>query len=222
VLIDICENNCLTKQVADQAVSFSKNLSCLANKRITGEQFTCYCLYASLIECQCPRVPFEVERMCGCPPGTIAQAERKLTKICHPPSASHYTENFCHKLDIPYYHIFRIKKLIDACHELRMVTPQSLNAVMIYIYTHYHLEATNRIGLSISCIADACGVSKNTITKLVARIDPTRITSYDLMIMPRFYTDTLRADYDMFKHDYDCRDDSDRRDRPGTDADRQK
>jgi transcription initiation factor TFIIIB Brf1 subunit/transcription initiation factor TFIIB len=186
ILVDICENNCIPNEIKNKAIEIRRDLKVANAKRANREQLSLYSLYIAFIECNAPRIPSEVERMFGCRYGEICEIQKKVHLNIKTVPGTAYTERFCAELGVHFSHVEKIKRLINATLELRMVTPQCQNAVLMFVYFHYHLR---RLDITLDKIAQVCSISPLTILKLCKKIDTLRLYDYDLMCMPRYYVE---------------------------------
>lgn len=178
--MDACDRGFIPKCVADKAYDIFMSYKRRTTKRLKHQELIAFSIYVALIQEESPRIPQEIETLCGVNFGSISKVE-KISGVGIMPAEHHqYTETFCARLNISYKHVLKIKHLIQACYELRMVRPQCLNAVMIYLYcTQFKLE------VKMENICDACSVSPNTIKKLCRKIKRRKLTNFDLMFLPQ-------------------------------------
>lgn len=178
-IADACERGFIPRCIIDKAYDTYLQYKRLTTKRLKHLELIAFSIYVSLIENEIPRIPQEIEYLCDVPAGSISKIERVTSLGVRPPHHYQYTETFAARLNIPYKHVVKIKQLIRVCYELRMVRPQCLNAVMIYLYCqHANYE------ISMSSICSVCSVSPNTIKKLIRKLDPSKLKNFELMFLP--------------------------------------
>ena len=165
IIMDICENNHLSMCVALWAYDIFRNYKIYASHRLKPINIIAYSVYVALIKLEIPRIPQEVEQLCGVPPGTVAKIEKASGIGILPPPPRMYTTIFCERLNIAYKHTLTIKMSVDSNVKLRMVRPQCLNAVEIWSYV-----LSNNLAISLREVSQACCVSENTIKKMYRKI----------------------------------------------------
>ena len=169
-ILDICENGHLPECAASRAYTIFRNYKIRTSRRLKTLNLIAFSIYLALIELEIPRIPQEIERLCGVPHGTTARIERLGGVGISPPYPDLYTETFCGRLELPYKDTIKIKTMVRECTTLRMVRPQCLNAVMIFI----HLSGKSPF-IGIDKISSVCSVSENTIKKLCRKIKQSAI-----------------------------------------------
>lgn len=179
-IVDACELGFIPKCVCEIAYNLYMDYKRRTTRRLKHLELVAFSIYAALIREKIPRIPQEIEALCGVCRGSISKVEGASGVGVMPAEHHEYTETFCARLNIPFKHVLKIKQLIQACYELRMVRPQCLNALMIYLYSRH-------VGLNVQIqdISTVCSVSPSTIKKLVRKIDPQKLNNFDLMFSPQ-------------------------------------
>jgi transcription initiation factor TFIIIB Brf1 subunit/transcription initiation factor TFIIB len=169
-LADVCDRMHLPHHILDCCIDYYNKLkletAIIANK-FKPEEVAAYVLYQILIQEDAPRTIPTIEHYTGIHRHTLWKIEStQALNDTNVLEACALIEGYCAMLGLAFYHATILKTITSRIHDFGAIHPNSLCAVVIYLYCKQQ-----NLGPTMRKVCEICYVSSPNIHKLIRRLE---------------------------------------------------